>query len=189
MIANTLTALRLGLAVPVAWGLASPGVLPAGGVLVGVLVAIATDLLDGVVARRTGTATPRGRLYDHATDFVFVTSALSGAALAGIAPPLLPVLIVLAFTQYVADSYWLLREKQLRMSVLGRWNGILYFVPIVMLGLSDLQPGASHWIVLVRWVSWLLIASTVASIIDRGLAPRRGPQATLPPVGVEGIGD
>lgn len=178
MIANALTAVRLVLAVPVAWGIARPGTLPPGAILACVLTAIATDLLDGIVARRYGTASAGGRLYDHATDFVFVTSGLVAAGVAGTVPLALPLLIVIAFTQYVADSYWLHREKQLRMSALGRWNGMLYFVPLLALGVSDLTPGTAVLGELVRALSWLLIASTFASIVDRGVASRPDRTAT-----------
>lgn len=180
MIANTLTALRLVLAVPVAWGIARPGTLPAGAILGCVLAAIATDVLDGIVARRSGTASAAGRLYDHATDFAFVTSGLVAAVVAGAVPSALPLLIVIAFTQYVADSYWLHREKQLRMSGLGRWNGMLYFVPLLALGASELAPQSAGLGMFVRWLSWLLIASTLASIVDRGLASRPDRTATFP---------
>ena len=62
------------------------------------------------------------------------------------------VLIVFAFSQYVADSYWLHRAKQLRMSFLGRWNGVLYFAPLLLIGVWELQPqigqyGLSLWCV------------------------------------------
>jgi phosphatidylglycerophosphate synthase len=181
MIANALTAVRLVLAVPVAWGIARPGTLPPGAILGCVLIAMATDLLDGIVARRYGTASPGGRLYDHTTDFVFVTSGLAAAGVAGAGPVALPLLIVIAFTQYVADSYWLHREKQLRMSALGRWNGMLYFVPLLALGVSELAPGAEAWGEFARWLSWLLIASTFASIVDRGVASRADRTATLAP--------
>ena len=85
----------------------------------------------------------------------------------------------MAFSQYVIDSYWLHREKQLRMSALGRWNGILYFVPLVVLGVSELAPGVGAWDELMGWLCWALVVSTVASIVDRGLAPRPGSGATF----------
>lgn len=188
MMANVLTALRLMLAAPVAWGIAIPGTLPTGGLLACVFIAIASDVLDGIVARKTGTASPRGRLFDHTTDFVFVTSGLAAAGLVGAAPPLLAGLIVVAFFQYVADSYWLHREKQLRMSVLGRWNGMLYFVPLVVLGLLEVVPGAVGLGEAMGWISWALIGSTVVSIADRGLAPRSGAGATFATAGAVGTG-
>lgn len=174
--ANLLTGLRLLLIIPVSWGLALPGTINAWLVLVMLLLAIATDYLDGKVARALGTASARGMLFDHATDFVFVTSGLFALAYQGIITPLLPALIVFAFTQYVLDSYYLFRQKQLRMSFLGRWNGVLYFVPLVTMAMAGLLSSSATSTFLSQftaWIAYALMASTVASIIDRGIAPLR----------------
>ena len=82
---------------------------------------------EGYVARMTETDSAWGQLFDHATDFVFVTTSLAGAAMAGLVTPILPVLIVVAFSQYVMDSYLLHQQKQLQMNSIARWNGMLYF--------------------------------------------------------------
>ncbi len=174
--ANLLTIVRLLLAGPAVLAFArSESVSPL--LLVAlVTVAIATAYIDGIVARRRGTASPRGQLFDHASDFLFVTSGLAGAAMAGRVPAALPILIVVAFSQYVLDSYFLHREKQLRMSLLGRWNGIFYFVPLVLIAVSRLDSRASvaeSFSTLIVWLSYLLLLSTIASIIDRAVAPRR----------------
>jgi phosphatidylglycerophosphate synthase len=174
--AHLLTGLRLCIVVPSAltfagWAFAGP-LWPT----TFVAIAIATDYFDGVVARARGTASPAGQLFDHSTDFLFVTGGLSGAATMGAVPLLLPILIVAAFSQYVLDSYFLYRQKRLRMSKLGRWNGILYFVPLVILALARLPvpSGVEETFgMLALGVSWLLVVSTVASIIDRLFAPRR----------------
>jgi CDP-diacylglycerol--glycerol-3-phosphate 3-phosphatidyltransferase len=168
--ANLLTFLRLLVVVPTAlafagWAFEAPVWLA-----VFVAAAIATDHYDGIVARARGTASAAGHLFDHSTDFLFVTGGLSGAVTAGAVPLVLPLLIVVAFTQYVLDSYFLHRQKRLRMSRLGRWNGILYFVPLVILALARLpwlSSLAAALRVLALVVSWVLVASTVASIIDR----------------------
>ena len=141
-----------------------------------VVMAIATDLLDGVVARKADTTSPRGLLFDHTTDFLFVTSGLTGAAVAGLLSPALPMLVVVAFSQYVLDSYWLNRDKQLRMSSLGRWNGIFYFVPLLLIAVSRfdaLFEFGQVLSILIMSLTYLLILSTISSIIDRTLAPRR----------------
>ena len=141
-----------------------------------VVIAISTDLLDGVVARRTDTTSPRGRLFDHTTDFLFVTSGLAGAAFAGLLSAALPLLVVLAFSQYVLDSYWLHRDKQLRMSALGRWNGMFYFVPLVLIAVSrlDFMSGLGQILATsIKSLTYLLVLSTIVSIIDRAVAPRR----------------
>ncbi len=75
------------------------------------------------------------------------------------------MLVGLAFLQYAADSWWLHRQRRLRGSRLGRYNGILYFCPVcgvilVQLGLTFLDP-------LVPIVSWLLVLSTCVSMGDR----------------------
>ena len=104
-----------------------------------------------------------------------MTAGLAGAAVANLVPVILPVLIPIAFTQYVLDSYFLHRQRQLRMSYLGRWNGILYFAPLVMLAIAALRiPGLSELArVLVRPCAVLLAGSTVVSIVDRAVAPLR----------------
>ena len=173
--AHILTSVRLLAVVPAAWAFSrGNGVSPWLLVML-VAAAIATDYFDGIVARRTGVASARGMLFDHTTDFLFVTSGLAGASLAGLVPTLLPVLIVVAFTQYVLDSYFLHRQRQLRMSYLGRWNGILYFVPLVMITITALRlPGLGELArALVRPFAVLLMVSTVASILDRAAAPLR----------------
>jgi phosphatidylglycerophosphate synthase len=172
MAAHLLTGLRLLIVVPAALAFAgAAALLPA----ILVAVAIGTDYYDGVLARKLGTASPAGRLFDHSTDFLFVTGGLSGASAAGVVPVVLPLVIAIAFTQYVVDSYFLHREKQLRMSRLGRWNGILYFAPLVIIALSRL-PGASALegalLALAAVTSWALVLSTMASIVDRALAVR-----------------
>ena len=89
---------------------------------------------------------------------------------------MLPVLIAVAFSQYVVDSYWLHRRKHLRMSTIGRWNGIAYFVPLVVLAAArlDVVPPLTPLLTSVaRLVANVLVASTLVSIVDRATAVRR----------------
>src|SRR5574341_314412 len=172
--ANALTAARLVLVLPFALVMVPSDARHA--VLAGLTLAlaIATDLLDGALARRRGTASAAGRVFDHAADCVFVTTGLGAAALRGAVPWLLPLLVAAAFVQYVLDSYWVHRGGALRGSRLGRWNGILYFVPVggdvlVRAGLGPLAP-------LVRGIAWALVATTVLSMGARLLASRRRPE-------------
>lgn len=168
--AHALTALRLALIVPTAAAFARPELLAPGVVALLLGVAIATDVLDGRVARLTGTASSRGMLFDHGTDCLFVTGGLAGAAVSGHVTPLLPVLVPLAFGQYVVDSYVWHRQRKLRASLLGRWNGILYFVPLVLVAASRLtfpDGFASLLRTAASALGYLLVASTAASMIDR----------------------
>lgn len=166
--AHALTAARVLLALPFAFLMIRGDAHHAGLAALVLAAAIATDLLDGPIARYRGAATATGRAFDHAADCFFVTTGLAAGAVRGVFPWILPVLVAAAFAQYVVDSYWVHRGRALRTSALGRYNGILYFAPLggdvlVRLGLSALQPA-------VTTVVWLLVASTVVSMGERLLA-------------------
>ncbi len=174
--ANLLTAVRLILLIPVSWSLADPALLPAYVLLLLIVIAIASDYYDGIVARATGTASANGMLFDHGTDFLFVTSGLGGLAYAGLLHPLLPILIAIAFSQYVLDSYFLFKQKHLKMSFLGRWNGVFYFAPLLIFCVARFElpiTTQDSLLVIGSLVAYCLIVSTVISIIDRFLAPLR----------------
>ncbi len=171
--ANLLTSLRLLLAFPAAAAFAVESLLPPPALASILLAAIASDYLDGKVARSRGTASASGQLFDHATDCAFVTACLTGAALAGDVPWLLPPLIAAAFLQYVLDSYYLQQRKSLRMSFLGRWNGILYFVPLVLItAVRIIDPLTQFLHQTTTLLCYALILSTLISITDRTLASR-----------------
>ena len=175
--ANLLTSIRLLLILPVAWAMAEREFLADWLLALCLVIAIVTDYYDGIVARAQGTASARGQIFDHTTDFLFVTSGLAGAAYAGIVPWFLPILIVIAFSQYVLDSHFLYHLKSLRMSFLGRWNGVFYFGPLVMITLARLSPESLGWydpiLSLPTLLGYILSLSTVLSIGDRAIAPLR----------------
>ena len=128
--------------------------------------AVLTDLIDGPLARHRGEASRQGGLIDHGADAFFVIVILASLAAQGFFTPLLPLMIGLAFLQYIFGS-GVQKQQPLKASHLGRYNGISYFVlagiPVTQhaLGLSWI-PG---WIV--SYGGWLLIASTIFSIFDR----------------------
>jgi len=167
--ANALTTLRLVAAPLLALAVTGEEDLAA---FVLFWIAVATDLLDGRIARHYGEASALGGLLDHATDAIFVTVGLGAFASRGEVPVVLPWMIAGAFIQYTLDSR-ALRGRPLRTSQLGRWNGIGYFVllgvPVVRDGLGlGWPPGA-----LVSFLGWLLVATTALSMADRLAALRR----------------
>jgi phosphatidylglycerophosphate synthase len=166
--AHALTFFRLFLIVPFALLMIREDASSA--VLAGIVFVVATvsDIVDGPIARRLGTESAAGQAADHTADFLFVTCGLMAGALRGVFPWILPLLIATAFAQYVVDSYWLHQQRELRMSWLGRYNGMLYFVPLggdilIRLGLSFLE-------LLLTPVVWILVLSTLLSIADRLVA-------------------
>ena len=163
--ANALTAVRLLLVLPFAFFMAREDARYAVFALLAMVVALTTDFLDGFIARRKSTVSAAGRTFDHTSDFLFVTCGLFAGASRGAFPWILPVLITAAFAQYVVDSYWVHRQSQLRKSQLGRYNGILYFVPLcadilIRMGLRFLQP-------LLTVLVWMLVLSTLVSMGQR----------------------
>ena len=132
-------------------------------------LAVVTDLLDGRVARARGEVSAVGGLLDHLADATFVTLGLLAAAARGAAPHALPVLVALAFAQYAADSR-ALRGELLRASVLGRLNGIAYFVPLGTVVVRDAAGLAFPTDAWLRLLGWFLVASTLLSMLDRAHA-------------------
>jgi CDP-diacylglycerol--glycerol-3-phosphate 3-phosphatidyltransferase len=184
--ANALTGVRVVLIVPFTLLMLHDdrsSALLAGLVL---LTAIATDVLDGVVARRRGAASAGGGLFDHTADCLFVTAGLAAGAARGVVPWLLPVLVAAAFAQYVVDSYWIHRQPALRTSALGRCNGILYFAPLAGDVLARAGAGAVR--PAVTTLAWVLVGTTVLSMGERLRAVRRASQ-TAPGSPVAGTGD
>jgi len=167
--ANGLSALRLVAAPPLAAAIASGHSSTAALLLA---IAIATDFADGAVARRYNEASPLGGLLDHASDATLVVLGMAALATRGEAPRLLAPLVAAAFAQYALDSRTL-AGRPLRASRLGRWNGIAYYVlvstPVVRDALGLAWPGIS-WM---NAIGWVLVASTLGSMLDRLLAPGR----------------
>ncbi|HLK48586.1 MAG TPA: CDP-alcohol phosphatidyltransferase family protein [Bryobacteraceae bacterium] len=163
--ANALTALRLLLAAPFVFFMAQGDRRSAIWALVIWGVALITDFLDGPIARRRATVTAWSGTFDHTTDFLFVTAGLFAGATRGAFPWILPALITAAFLQYVIDSYWIHRHAKLRGSKLGRYNGILYFVPtcadcVVRVGFHFLALPLAIFV-------WLLVLTTLISMGQR----------------------
>ena len=162
-VANALSAVRLVAAPACAWAVFASQWPVAVGLF---YLAVATDLLDGPVARRRGEVSVLGGLVDHATDAFFCTCVLGALAVRDLTPAVLPVLVAAAFLQYSLDSK-ALAGKALRTSRLGRYNGISYFVlagiPITRNALGWTWPVDG----VVLGLGWLLVATTVVSMLDR----------------------
>lgn len=129
-------------------------------------LAVASDVADGIVARRFDEQSGLGRLMDHAADAVFVTAGTATLAYDRVLPALLPTLIAASFLQYALDAK-IAKASGPRPSTLGRWNGIAYYaivaIPIVRDALGIAWPGSA----MVTALGWLLIGSTLVSMGER----------------------
>jgi phosphatidylglycerophosphate synthase len=160
---NLLSASRLILGPLAAWFILDTLWIAAAVVLI---TAIVTDVLDGWLARRWQQTSPLGGLIDHGSDAFMVTLMLAAEASAGLVPWLLPILVIMAFSQYTLDSKALI-GLPLRASKLGRYNGIAYFVlagfPIMQHAL-DIYLVPTHYF---YYAAFVLIATTLISMSER----------------------
>ena len=136
------------------------------------VVAVASDFLDGFLARRFAAVSALGGVLDHTADAVFVAVTLWAIAYAeaqtgtDLVPGILPLFIALAFAQYLLDSK-VLAGKPLRASWLGRANGIAYFaIAGVVIGRHALE---AAWLPAeaIYWAGLAVLVSTLASMVDR----------------------
>lgn len=177
-VANALTLLRLLAAPALLYALLSEAALFALGIFA---LATATDLLDGPLARRSRAVHPLGTLLDHGADAVFVVTGLAALAFRGEITPWLSPVVALAFIQYAAGIRFRAHADALpapRAGLLGRWNGIAYFVLLgaplvrdVLASLEVVQRLAAPRNLAV--VAWLLLAATLFSIGEQGVARLR----------------
>lgn len=136
------------------------------------VAAVASDFLDGFVARRRGTASALGGVLDHTADAVFVTLTLWAIAYgeaqvrSDVVPGILPLFIALAFLQYLLDSK-ALAGQPLRTSVLGRINGIAYFVVVGVVVIRNAL--GIGWLAdeVIYWSCLAVVVSTLISMLDR----------------------
>lgn len=167
--ANGLTVVRLLVSPFSMWCILEGQFVLSGTVFV---FAVLSDVFDGIAARRWGNPNRIGGILDHSADFVFVTSTLFALAMIGKVPLVLPILVFVAFAQYVLDSRVFQREK-LIPSKLGRWNGISYFVLVgIVIGENafNFDWVSNLWIR--QTFSWVLITSTLFSMGERLLLLR-----------------
>lgn len=134
--------------------------------------AVASDFVDGIVARWRGTVSNLGGVLDHTADAVFVAFTLWGIAYlevdtgVDVVPGILPWFVALAFLQYVLDSR-AIAGQPLRTSRLGRANGIAYYVIAgTVIGKNALN---LEWLAdeAIYWAALAVLVLTLISMFDR----------------------
>lgn len=138
--ANALTATRVLLTpVFVALICAAPGRPVLGWLAVLVFAAsAASDVIDGRLARRWGSASTGGRTFDHLADISFILAALWAYARLGLVPWWVPAAIASSFAFYVIDSW---SRPTVRGSLIGsrvgHVGGVCNYVLIGVLVCND----------------------------------------------------
>jgi len=103
-IANACTVLRVMLAPLFTWSVAGADASGALALLV-CLTAVATDFVDGRLARASGWASEARRILDHGADIVFLLPGLAMLAHTRRVPLALPWCAAVAFALYTADGW------------------------------------------------------------------------------------
>lgn len=132
MLPNLLTAIRLSLAPPLAAALYRYELPWVAGLL---SLAIATDLLDGWLARKLRACSAFGAYFDATADFALVTGAFGVLTVRGVYPAWLLLLIGGMFGQFILTS----RGSQPVYDSVGRYFGaVLYGAVVALVLLPDL---------------------------------------------------
>ena len=138
--ANTLTATRVLLTpVFVALICTAPGTPALGWLAVVVFAAsAASDVVDGRLARRWGSASTGGRTFDHLADICFILAALWTYTHLGLAPWWVPAAIAASFAFYIIDSWSRPTARgSLIGSRVGHIGGVCNYVLIGVLVCND----------------------------------------------------
>lgn len=162
MLANCLSALRIAVIPVIVFTLWHQLPALSSGLFI---VVVASDVLDGYVARRNNTTSAFGTLLDHGADASFVSAVIAIGAADGLVTWSLPALIAVAFIQYAIDNP-AVQSAQPLPSTLGRINGILYYV------LSGLICSAAFFegqtiAAIIALFGYFLVFTTLASIALR----------------------
>lgn len=139
------------------------------------LAAAATDIFDGILARRSGVHRFFGKAFDFAADFTFIMAI-------GVLYQRMGYFVGYFFAAPLAAgvSYILLciRMKGFVRTRLGRWNGTIAFGGIIVLsGLRALIPGLSPaaW----QWFSLFLAVWFLASAIEANITRKNTPNKKM----------
>jgi phosphatidylglycerophosphate synthase len=137
------------------------------GVLAVAIFAIvaASDVFDGRLARRWGSASNGGRAFDHFADIGFILAALATYAALGTAPWWVPAVIAGTFAFYVLDSWSHPGngERRLVSSRVGHAGGVLNYAFVGILVCNNTAGIQLLSAAVLRKLFWLVpIYSTLA---------------------------
>jgi CDP-diacylglycerol--glycerol-3-phosphate 3-phosphatidyltransferase/cardiolipin synthase len=123
------------------------------------LLAIATDLADGYLARRLGVSSNLGAYFDATADFFVIMSTFAAFAIIALYPAWLLIIIASMFTQFLVTS----RFGKPVYDPIGRHYGTFLFAAI---GLTLAFPSPPLWLA----ISDIIAILTIAAITSRCIA-------------------
>ena len=151
---NAISALRIALIPVFVWLIVDEDTTTAGLIMFGFVVA--TDWVDGTIARRTGQVSELGKVLDPVADRLAIAAGLIALAVRGVFPVWAAVLILVRDVAVLLVAVFLLTRRHVRIEV--RWIGkvatfsLMVAVPAVAWGALGLPLAAAA--TAVGWVSF-----------------------------------
>ena len=118
-IPNAISALRIALIPVFVWLILHPDTATAGLVLFGFVVA--TDWVDGTIARRTGQVTELGKVLDPVADRLSIAAGIIALTVAGLFPVWAAIAIIARDVIVLIAGAYVLSRYRVRLDV--RWIG------------------------------------------------------------------
>jgi len=94
------------------------------------ILAVASDLLDGIIARRFDGSSVRGAVLDASADFFIIAAGFSYYVAVGLVSPILLIVMAASFLQYLATM------KLTVSDLLGKYIGTVLYVLLAVMMLS-----------------------------------------------------
>jgi cardiolipin synthase len=143
-------------------------------------IVVATDWIDGLVARRTGQVSELGKVLDPTADRLAIAAGLIALVVRGVFPLWAASLILIRDVAILTVGAWVLASKHLRLEV--RFIGkvatftLMMAVPVIAWGNLDLPLAAAAlvagWTTFgVGLVEYYVAAGAYVGDIRRALAP------------------
>jgi cardiolipin synthase (CMP-forming) len=155
---NLLSLSRILFVAPISWLLADPAPESRLWALFVIMIAMATDLLDGLLARRMNQVTEFGKIIDPLADKIAAAVVVIMMTFRGLIPVWFVTLMIVRDIVILAGGLYIRRTKGqlLQSNMLGKWTMtiIAFYVLTVLLGSIHLQ-----------WLELLLQMASVAMLV------------------------
>ncbi len=127
------------------------------------LLASLTDLMDGMIARRTGKTTVLGALLDPIADKLLMSAAFISLVELGLAPSWM-VTVIVGREFAVTGLRMIALEKGVAISA-NAWGKVKTTVQVIAISILILGRQLGRWIVLGDIALWIALVLTVVSMV------------------------
>ncbi|QCQ15605.1 CDP-diacylglycerol--glycerol-3-phosphate 3-phosphatidyltransferase [Microbacterium sp. RG1] len=141
------------------------------------IVAIATDGIDGYLARRYEIVTDLGKLLDPIADKALTGCAFVGLSILGELPWWVTIVVLVREVGITVYRFAVVSDHVLAAAWMGKLKTVAQAVAL-SLALAPLAPLVGEWIHVVSTVTmWIAVILTIASGIDYVISEVRGRRA------------